>query len=240
MAKYRKTVALGLAEHANLAYFHKAALERLFRDEDFVFVEGCGERVDTQAFVVTDPEGVIVAFRGTQQAKDVATNLWAAKTTEHPSSPSLRVHEGFCTAYVEVSEQITTEIERRKAESTDVFVTGHSLGGALATLAALDIKLKHSELNVAMYNFGSPRVGYREFAEFYDCIVEDSHRVVVPRDAVPHLPVAGWLPGGYRHIGRERKLKNVSLPFLDHDLVQSYMPQLSWASDGQSFFDQED
>ena len=67
MADYNAALALGLAEYANLAYFHKAALKRLLRDEDFAFVERKEGRVDTQAFVVRVPEGVVVAFRGTQQ-----------------------------------------------------------------------------------------------------------------------------------------------------------------------------
>ena len=54
----------------------------------------------------------------------------------------------------------------------------------------------------------------------------------------PHVPLAGWWPFDYRHVDREHKLGNVALPFLDHDLVQSYLPQLSHESGGQSAFDE--
>lgn len=42
-----------------------------------------------------------------------------------------------------------------------LYVTGHSLGGALATLATLDHRRRYPTANVTMYNFGSPRVGNR-------------------------------------------------------------------------------
>lgn len=42
-----------------------------------------------------------------------------------------------------------------------VLFTGHSLGGALATLATLDLKRRHPGTKVTMYNYGSPRVGNR-------------------------------------------------------------------------------
>ena len=240
MADYNKAVAFGLAEHANLAYFPKEALGVRFEHEEFAFIEGYGRRVNTQAFVVTLNQGVIVAFRGTQQWEDVMTDLWASTTIRHRSSPLRRVHEGFCAAYEAVSDQILDEIKKRKPAR--VYVTGHSLGGALATLAALDIaqmetapKVKPPE--VTMYNFGGPRVGDWGFAEYYNGIVDHSHRVVAGRDAVPHLPTAGWWPLGYRHVDHEYKLESVALPFFYHDLVQSYLPQLSHESGGQPFFD---
>ncbi|CAN0306134.1 unnamed protein product, partial [Ectocarpus fasciculatus] len=46
-----------------------------------------------------------------------------------------------------------------KNQDWHVYITGHSLGGALATLAALDHRRRYPEAKVTMYNFGSPRVG---------------------------------------------------------------------------------
>ena len=235
MAEYNPAIALGLAEHANFAYFREAALKRHFTEVDFTFIVGKQDGVDTQAFMITHEKGVVLAFRGTQQWEDVGTDLWLATPTPHHGSASRRVHGGFWHAYEAVHKEIWQEVGRR--EPSRVFVTGHSLGGALATLAALDIAQDYSSVEVTMYNFGSPRVGDWGFAEHYNGIVEDSHRVVAAWDGVPHLPPLGCLPFGYRHIGRERRLKNVALPFLHHDLVQSYLPQLSDLSDVGSYFD---
>ena len=225
MAQYDPTIALGLAEYSNFAYFRKEALKRQFADAEFEFLEGEGDRVDTQAFMITNAKGVILAFRGTQQWKDLATDLWSVTTTDHEGSSSRQIHKGFCAAYDAVRPKIRQEIKNRAPSR--VFVTGHSLGGALATLAAIHIAQEFSPLPVTMYNFGSPRLGDCAFAEFYNNKVIDSFRVVVPRDFVPHLPVAGWWSADYRHVDQEHKLGNVALPFLSHDLVQSYLPQLS-------------
>ncbi|RVW38708.1 hypothetical protein CK203_077483 [Vitis vinifera] len=57
-----------------------------------------------------------------------------------------------------------------------VYVTGHSLGGALATLLALELSssqlAKRGVISVTMYNFGSPRVGNKRFAEVYNEVIE--------------------------------------------------------------------
>lgn len=71
-------------------------------------------------------------------------------------------------------------------------MTGHSLGGALATLFALELSssqlAKQGAIFVTMYNFGSPRVGNKRFADVYNEKVKDSWRVVNPRDIIPTVP----------------------------------------------------
>ncbi|MED6173292.1 hypothetical protein PIB30_058033 [Stylosanthes scabra] len=73
-----------------------------------------------------------------------------------------------------------------------VYVTGHSLGGALATLLALELSsnqlAKRGAISITMYNFGSPRVGNKRFAEVYNEKVKDSWRVVNHRDIIPTVP----------------------------------------------------
>ncbi|XP_053402795.1 lipase ZK262.3-like [Mercenaria mercenaria] len=73
----------------------------------------------------------------------------------------------------------------------DVVITGHSLGGAIASLAA--VSLIHTgvvpENKLSLYTFGMPRVGDKEYALNHDRIVNNSWRVVHRRDVVPHLPM---------------------------------------------------
>ena len=81
-----------------------------------------------------------------------------------------------------------------------VFVTGHSLGGALATLFACELgrsaRLGRRNVTVTMVNFGSPRVGDGAFCDEYNAFVPDSVRVVNRGDLVPTLPALL----GYRHV----------------------------------------
>ena len=67
-------------------------------------------------------------------------------------------------------------------------ITGHSLGGALATHAAAH--LLSQGINVDMlYTFGSPRVGDNKFSTWFDALLKNTKvRVTHGRDPVPHLP----------------------------------------------------
>lgn len=137
---------------------------------------------------------------------------------------SPRVHGGFLAAYDSVKRRILAavddvvqagyedegtiegegvEIEGERALRSDggndgwhVFVTGHSLGGALCTLLAADLGASGRKCTVTAYNFGSPRVGNRAFVAMYNDLVPDSIRVVNGDDLVPTLPALL----GYRHV----------------------------------------
>ena len=94
--------------------------------------------------------------------------------------------------------------DRGNSAAWHVFVTGHSLGGALATLFACELgrsargpaAARRRDVTVTMYNFGSPRVGDGAFCDAYNAFVPDSVRVVNRADLVPTLPALL----GYRHV----------------------------------------
>ncbi|KAK5978860.1 Triacylglycerol lipase, partial [Trichostrongylus colubriformis] len=81
----------------------------------------------------------------------------------------------------------------------EIVFTGHSLGGALATLAAARTAKQGLRANekITVYTYGEPRVGDALFATNYDSMIKDSYRVVFRRDIVPHLPACAknksWL-----------------------------------------------
>ena len=86
-------------------------------------------------------------------------------------------------------KQLTTEYA-----GWDFYITGHSLGGAFATLAAMDVitnkKYGMENLNqkLHLYTFGSPRVGDLEFVNTVQSYIPDMWRVVNNMDLVPHVP----------------------------------------------------
>ncbi|WKY12670.1 hypothetical protein Q1695_003902 [Nippostrongylus brasiliensis] len=71
-----------------------------------------------------------------------------------------------------------------------ITLTGHSLGGALAALAAARIAKQGFRRGdqITIYTFGEPRVGDLTFATNFDSMIRDSYRVVFHRDCIPHLP----------------------------------------------------
>ncbi|KAJ8512451.1 hypothetical protein OPV22_002885 [Ensete ventricosum] len=167
---------------------------------------------DTQVAIWRDSvrRRLVVAFRGTEQSqwKDLRTDLMLLPAGLNPERLSgdfkqeVQVHSGFLNAYDSVRTRIMTLTklavdfesgdESENAPKWQVYVTGHSLGGALATLLALELSssrmAKHGQITVTMYNFGSPRVGNRKFAELYNEKVKDSWRIVNHRDIIPTVP----------------------------------------------------
>ncbi|KAI8537784.1 hypothetical protein RHMOL_Rhmol09G0051600 [Rhododendron molle] len=166
---------------------------------------------DTQVAIWRDSERkrLVVAFRGTEQVrwKDLRTDLMLVPAGLNPERiggdfrQEVQVHSGFLSAYDSVRTRILSLIKLAVAYIDDgvkplnkwhIYVTGHSLGGALATLLALELSssqlAKEGAVSVSMYNFGSPRVGNKKFAEVYNEKVKDSWRVVNHRDIIPTVP----------------------------------------------------
>jgi predicted lipase len=90
-----------------------------------------------------------------------------------------------------------------------IFISGHSLGGALALLASVDIKetLKPSN-KITLYTYGQPRVGNQAWATYvYSLFPNNYIRVTHADDAVPHMPPRLV---GFKHAGNEVWFKNAA------------------------------
>jgi triacylglycerol lipase len=120
-----------------------------------------------------------------------------------------RVHKGFLKAWKSIEEPVWDKVSNvmlRYAGSGKVVVCGHSLGGALATLAGMDLfcKVEASyQKSLSVITFGSPRVGNDSFRTLYAATIPRSLRVVTVYDPVPkttvndfvHVPDEYMIPG---------------------------------------------
>ncbi|MGB3294628.1 MAG: lipase family protein [Phormidesmis sp.] len=143
-----------------------------------------------------------------EQMKEVAEAVTENEDLIYPdaySKPSdpVKMHSGFARAYLSVRDRIHNHI--KSSDATRYRVTGHSLGGAIATLCAVDLQYNFSpKVAVEAYTFGSPRVGNSAFVDSYNRRVPDTWRVVNGWDAVVGLPVP-WQ--GYRHVDADIKME---------------------------------
>lgn len=98
------------------------------------------------------------------------------------------LHMGFYTSYLEISSALTAAVTAaRKSHPTyRVIMTGHSLGGATATIAAA--YLRKSGIPIDLYTFGSPRVGNSAFAKFVTSQKGAEFRVTHDNDPIARLP----------------------------------------------------
>jgi triacylglycerol lipase len=209
-----------LAEASLLAYAREPFVREKFRSAGLeVAAPGFDARSRTRCYVAYDGKCAITVFRGTEvlrpdgrdslgklrsnlagAAGDVQTDLEFALAPWTIGSARF-VHRGFGRALEDVWPALeqTLQALRRSSPARSFWFAGHSLGAALATLAA-------DRFGVAqgVYTFGSPRVGDTLFAQGFGATC---FRWVNNSDIVPHLPPAGpYLRpkggvGRYCHVG---------------------------------------
>ena len=156
----------------------------------------------------TDTQGIfgeafgnttVIGFRGSEETGiwDWITDLKFIQQVfpyGDSGNSQVKVHHGFISAYKSVREAVHQEVKNSPHQR--VICTGHSLGGALATLCALDLQYNFPDKDVSCYTYGSPKVGNSHFKNSYDRRVPKTYRFVNSADTVPSLP-----PGRYVHVG---------------------------------------
>jgi hypothetical protein len=124
-----------------------------------------------------------------------------------------RVHAGFSTAFAEISERFDSILQARVPRQK-LWLTGHSLGGGLATLAAAHVGSQHVQ---GLYTYGAPRAGDTEFAAALPC--KSHYRFVHGADWVPVVPPELI---GYRHGGTAQSIPAGRSRNLGGDLIGGF------------------
>ena len=150
------------------------------------------EQHDTHGYIGYQPitQSIAVVFRGSESVTNWLSDLDVAMT-DYPNCEDCEVHKGFYTAEQAVIPQVKSEVSNllKMYPNYRVLVTGHSLGAALATLTAADLKMSGVD-SISLFNYGSPRVGNTAFASFYSKILgNDTNRITHHKDIVPHAPM---------------------------------------------------
>ena len=144
-------------------------------------------------------EGIIISFRGSSNIPNWISNL-SFKQVAYPRCSGCKVHDGFFSAWNLAKPIVLKRIQELRSLHRDapIYVTGHSLGGALASLCASELHAVYGALHGVM-TFGEPRVGNSQYSEYYHS-VHMIFRVVHYADIVPHLPAKIQ---GFVHEGEE-------------------------------------
>lgn len=186
--------------------------DRILSDSGFRLVESIGRKCDQHTIfdyehcyaytAVSDSmKLIVVAFKGT--AKSLA-QLWdEAGTVLLRPKTSFRTGGEVQVYFYDTFNLFYSCIKGSLASLTheypeyDVVVTGHSLGGALASLTAASLIYDSvlSTNKMSLYTFGMPRVGDKDYALAHDKLVKNSWRVVHYKDIVAHLPTCNLLTG---------------------------------------------
>ncbi len=201
--------ALSSALASHVVYFNESKL--IEQVEDAWGFDYCQfiKRDNIECFVAGKESGsAIVSFRGSQGKRDWLTNLNMIST----SQPYGRVHRGFRSAFMAVKAPIEKVLNSNKV--TSVIMTGHSLGGAIATIAAAEWLEWFNNQNIKLngiYTFGQPAVGKGRFPEFIEEHFSDSiYRFVNDDDIVTRLPPTYWHVGNLYHFDSSGHLNQLS------------------------------
>ncbi|MEW6609724.1 MAG: lipase family protein [bacterium] len=153
---------------------------------------------DTQALGIANDKELIIAFRGTEPdcINDWLTDINIKRTDG--------IHRGFRKAYQDIRENIRIIVKDNIFKN--IYITGHSLGGALATICtlnSLDLKMNLK----GIYTFGAPRCFSKRKSRIYDALYGDiSYRIVNNCDIVTRIPTR---MSDYHHVAQ--------LVYIDND-----------------------
>ncbi|KAK0401620.1 hypothetical protein QR680_015879 [Steinernema hermaphroditum] len=151
---------------------------------------------------------IIVSFRGTNQfvqlIQQSVRTIFGAEEFIAGGYVSRYFYKAFRSVWNGGLKEDYLNL-REKYPDYEVWLTGHSLGGAMASLCAATLShlMQADPQKMLLMTFGQPRVGDQAYAEAHEALVPHSFRVVHNLDLVPHLPplvlpVQG-LFNGYRH-----------------------------------------
>lgn len=170
---------------------------------------------NTQAYVLTNADHVAVAFRGTEGPTTIdglkdwlltdAMNLLIVPegrlgTDFIAAGVGARFHQGFISALAEIWDPLFEAVSaEQKVNERPLWLTGHSLGGALALLAAWLFVRRFVSVH-QIYTFGGPMIGNKAaIAAFNKELAGKIFRYVEPRDPVPQLPTMSLLANQFDH-----------------------------------------
>jgi predicted lipase len=114
---------------------------------------------------------IVIAFRGTVDPQNEILDI-DLPLVPYPNCTLCTVHQGFYSGYQLLEPYVHDSVKMLKSSygSAKIFVTGFSLGGALAGMAAMDIANTFNKVD-QLYTFGQPRIGNQVFAaNFIDTI----------------------------------------------------------------------
>lgn len=182
---------------------------------------------DSQALAATwaTPDGsqVVVAIRGTATVADLVSDLEYGETVGSPLSPLVRVHRGMNAVYQGAKAALFAAIP---STAKTLFITGHSLGAAVAFLYAYDASA--AGLLVEVHGIAPPRVGNAAFAAQLAAQARTSSLVNLA-DCIPSMPLSYMpdtstpaTPDMYAHVGPVAAFNNLRSDIVSCHAMPAY------------------
>ncbi len=189
-----------MSQCSQLAYLDGKEAKQEYKNlgfEKHKFFENKG----AQCHAVYTDDWLVLAFRGTEvkEWSDIKADLSVDSTSTICAKGKVMV--GFNTEVKKLWRQLTSYISEVKKDR-NLIITGHSLGGAMATIMAANLQASIWEV-FRLYTYGSPRVGNQTFCDNVNVV---HYRYVNNTDDVTKIPFRHW---GYRHHGNLKYINSM-------------------------------
>ena len=191
--------SLELANLSQAVYedFSSAKVDEKLDELGFTCLKKFHHQIGTQAILVKKENTLVLAFRGTETngeelVRDIVTDL----SLRPKDCRGVRFHGGFLSGYQAIEEEVIQSLDKHLKEGDSFYITGHSLGGALATVSSWSLSPTSKQLK-ACYTFGAPPVSVNSVnAPFMAPI----YRIVNDLDFVPHSITVGKYLAEFSHL----------------------------------------
>ena len=139
-----------------------------------------------------------ICFRGTKNMNDIYLNFNIIQKSF--IKKEIKVHRGFLNKYLSIRDKVINKTNEIISNNNieDIYISGHSSGGAIANIASLDLYYLYPNIRINTITFGAPKMANKAFVEEYNNKINNSIRIVNKYDIFQYLPLS--IPIIYHHI----------------------------------------
>ncbi|MDO3675989.1 lipase family protein [Paenibacillus ehimensis] len=184
-------------------------------------------------FILESGQSIVIALRGTAALSELKKDL----QFDQIPFPFVRnaglTHRGLTKLYASaLRERILSYLSQAPPQKR-LYLAGHSIGGSLVTLCALDLVFHTPFKQPVVYTFGAPKVGNPEFVRLFNSRIRHSTHIANRYDLVPLLPIS-FGKTVYRHVRYRCVIRFRSKGLLGSHSIKSYYKELVRRSAGRS------
>lgn len=184
-------------------------------------------------FIAESTDQIIMAFRGYAAYPEDLLAAYDILQVQYPYvTNGGNTSRGFTCVYRSTRTKLIQELNKLSAKK-QLFITGHNYGGAVATLAALDIAVNTKFKNPFVYTYGSPRIGDPCFADRFDRAINNKVRITNIHDPFTTFPARNYPPPftklgiRYQHVKAKYPLAFQLNNVTRNDRIACYFQSLS-------------
>ena len=170
-----------------------------------VRIEGINpvSRVNTMfGYIFWNRDQAVISFTGTQWISEWIADLWFVQIAPDKLNgymDGVMIHRGFYEIYMSIRDKLWSWWNENCGWVKTLFITGHSLGGALSTICAYDFAEMGIKCSIVHYSFAAPRSGNIAYTQVFKERLPTSLRINNTEDIVPQLPFACFAGYIYKH-----------------------------------------